>query len=107
MKQFPGGLQNFLKQAQQMQNKMAKVEAELETIVVDGTAGGGAVTAKMNCKPSLVSVTIKKDVVSGDDVEMLQDLVTIAINEALKKAEETKSTAMEKVTGGLSMPGLF
>jgi nucleoid-associated protein EbfC len=105
MKQFPGGLQNFLKQAQQMQGKMAKVQAELDTKTVDATAGGGAVTATVTCKPSLVSLKISKE--AAGDVEMLQDLVTAAVNEALKKAETTKAAEMEKVTGGISLPGLF
>jgi len=105
MKQFPGGLQNFLKQAQQMQTKMAKVQTELEAKTVEATAGGGAVTATMTCKPSLLSLKINKEAV--EDVEMLQDLVMAAINEALKKAEATKSSEMEKVTGGVSLPGLF
>ena len=107
MKNIPGGLQNFLKQAQQMQSKMAKVQAELETMTVEAASGGGAVKAVMTCKPSLVSLSINKEVVSGGDVDMLQDLITAAVNEALAKSKETSSKEMEKVTGGMQIPGLF
>ena len=107
MKQFPGGLQNFLKQAQQMQGKMAKVQADLEGRTVESTSGGGAVTATISCKPHLVSLKIDKEVITSGDQEMLQDLILVAINEGLKKAEQTKATEIEKVTGGLSIPGLF
>ena len=107
MKNFPGGMQSFMKQAQQMQNKMAKIQEELATQTVEATSGGGAVTAVAFCNQTLNSIKINKDVVDPNDVEMLQDLVLTAVNESLKKSKVTSEAEMQKVTGGMSMPGLF
>ena len=78
------GLGNIMKQAQQMQAKMARIQQELEKKEVEATAGGGMVTAKVNGKQELLSLRIEKDVVDPEDVEMLQDLVLAAVNEAIK-----------------------
>jgi len=101
------GMGNIMKQAQQMQEKMAKLQEELAEKTVEVSSGGGMVTAVVNGKQSLVSLNIEKDVVDPEDVEMLQDLVLAAINEALKKSQEMMQEEMSKVTGGLNMPGLF
>ena len=107
MKNFPGGMQQFMKQAQQMQNKMARLQEELATKMVDATSGGGAVTATVSGTQLVSEIKINKEVVDPKDVEMLQDLVMTAVNEALKKSKAMSEAEMQKITGGLSMPGLF
>lgn len=102
-----GGIQALMKQANQMQAKMKKLQDELAEREYEGTSGGGAVTAKLKGESELVALKIDKDVLDGDDVEMLEDLILTAVNEALKTAKETNSKEMEKVTGGMNMPGLF
>ncbi|WP_303722758.1 YbaB/EbfC family nucleoid-associated protein [Malonomonas rubra] len=101
------GLGNIMKQAQQMQAKMARVQQELEKKEVEATAGGGMVTAKVNGKQELLSLQIEKDVVDPEDVEMLQDLVMAAVNEAIKQSQQMIQQEMGKVTGGMNIPGLF
>ncbi len=101
------GLGNIMKMAQQAQKQMAKVQEELADKHVEATAGGGMVTAVVNGKHELISIKIEKDVVDPEDVEMLEDLVTAAVNEALRKAQEMISGEMQKITGGLDIPGLF
>jgi len=101
------GLGNIMKQAQQMQAKMARVQQELEKKEVEATAGGGMVTAKVNGKQELLSLNIEKDVVDPEDVEMLQDLVMAAVNEAVKQSQKMIQEEMGKVTGGMNIPGLF
>jgi DNA-binding YbaB/EbfC family protein len=101
------GLGNIMKQAQQMQAKMARVQQELETKEVEATAGGGMVTARANGKQQLLDLKIEKDVVDPEDIEMLQDLVLAAVNEALKKSQEMIQSEMSKVTGGMNIPGMF
>lgn len=101
------GLGNIMKQAQQMQAKMARVQQELETKEVEATAGGGMVTARVNGKQQLLDLKIEKDVVDPEDIEMLQDLVMAAVNEALKKSQEMIQSEMSKVTGGMNIPGMF
>ena len=100
------GFGNRAKMAQQMQAEMARVQAELEAMQLEGTAGGGAVSAVVTGKQELVSVTIDPSVVDPDDVEMLQDLVTAAVNDALRRARETAEQKMASVTGGMRIPGL-
>lgn len=100
------GLGNMAKMAQQMQAEMARVQAELETLALEGTAGGGAVTALVNGRGELESLTIDKDVVDPDDVDMLQDLVTAAVNDGLRRVKQTTEEKMARVTGGLRIPGL-
>lgn len=106
MKGFGGGLQQLMKQANQMQLKMKKVQEDLATQVFEGSSGGGAVMVKVTGDNRLNSVTIKPDVISSGDVEMLQDLIVTAANEALKAAKATSDQEMQKITGGM-MPGLF
>jgi hypothetical protein len=94
------------KMAQQMQAEMARVQAELEALTVDGTAGGGAVTATVSGQGEVVSLSIDKDVVDPEDVEMLQDLITAAVNDGLRRVKQTTEEKMARVTGGLRIPGL-
>ncbi len=101
------GLGNIMKQAQQMQAKIARVQQELETKEVEATAGGGMVTALVNGKQQLLDLKIEKDVVDPEDVEMLQDLVMAAVNEAIKQSQDMIQGEMSKVTGGMNIPGMF
>jgi DNA-binding YbaB/EbfC family protein len=101
------GLGNIMKQAQQMQAKMARIQQELETREVEATAGGGMVTARVNGKQQLLDLKIEKEVVDPEDVDMLQDLILAAINEALQKSQQMVQEEMSKVTGGMNIPGLF
>jgi DNA-binding YbaB/EbfC family protein len=94
------------KMAQQMQAEMARVQAELDAMTVEGTAGGGAVTAVVSGHGELLSLSIDRDVVDPDDVEMLQDLITAAVNDGLKRVKQTTEEKMARVTGGLRIPGL-
>ena len=91
----------------ELQDRMAKVQGDLKDQEVEGTAGGGMVVAKVNGNQELVDLSINKDVVDPDDVEMLQDLVVAAINNALDQARELNQSEMSKVTGGIKIPGLF
>lgn len=90
-----------------MQKEMEKVQEEVEQRELEVSAGGGAITVKVNGKRELLDIQIKPEVVDPDDVEMLQDLIVAAINEALRKAEDMASKEMGKVTGGMNIPGLF
>lgn len=101
------GLGNIMKQAQQMQQRIARVQQELEGREVEATSGGGMVTAVVTGKMQLVSLKIEKDVVDPEDVEMLQDLVAAAVNEALKQSQQMMQEEMGKVTGGMNLPGMF
>src|SRR5690606_12487971 len=108
---FPGfggaNMNNLMKQAQKMQRDMEKLQAELQEKEVEATAGGGAVRVVATGKKEIREITIDPDVVDPDDVEMLQDLVLAAVNEALRKAEDMVSTEMAKLTGGLGLGELF
>lgn len=95
------------KQMQQMQNKMMKVQEELANDTVTATAGGGAVTIEMNGHHEVRSVRIDPAAMDPDDVEMLQDMVLTAFNEALQKALDLQQKKMSAITGGLNIPGLF
>ncbi len=101
------GLGNIMKQAQLMQQKMARVQQELEGRQVEASAGGGMVTAVVNGKQQLVSLKVEQSVVDPEDVEMLQDLVIAAVNEAIKKSQDMMQEEMAKITGGMNIPGLF
>ena len=101
------GLAQIMKQAQMMQQKMAKLQEEAAERTAEATAGGGAVSVVVSGKNQLVSLTIKKEAVDPEDVEMLQDLVMSAVNQALAKVQAEMAEQMSKVTGGLSIPGLF
>ena len=100
------GYGNLAKMAQQMQADMARAQADIAQMSVDGTAGGGAVTAVVNGNGEVVSIAINKDVVDPDDVEMLQDLITAAINDGVHRIKDAAAERMNEVTGGLRIPGL-
>jgi nucleoid-associated protein EbfC len=100
-----GNMNNMIKQAQKMQKDMMKVQEELEKRQIEASAGGGAVTVVVTGKKELVSIKIKPEVVDPDDVELLQDLILAAVNEAIRQAEEMVSGEMGKLTGGLGIPG--
>ena len=95
----------FLQQAQQLQKQMMNIQTELESAKIEGSSGGGAVKATVTGKMRVESITIDPEVIS-EDVDLLQDLVTAAMNEALDKAQEMASTRMGAVTGGLNIPGI-
>ena len=107
---FPGGMgnmNNLMKKAQMLQKQMQSMQEEIEASEFEGSAGGGAVVAKVNGKKELIALNIKPEVVDPDDVEMLEDLVFSAVKQALEKASEETSEKMGKLTGGMGMPGLF
>lgn len=106
---FPGmgNMNNLMKQAQMLQKQMAEMQEEISNTVFEGNANGDLVVAQVNGKKELLSLKIKPEIVDPDDVEMLEDLVLSAVNEALKKADEETSNKMGKLTGGLNIPGMF
>ena len=99
-----GNMNNMIRQAQKMQQDMLKAQEELEAKTYEAGAGGGVVSATVSGKKQLVSVTIDPEAVDPDDVEMLQDLIVAAVNEALRKASDDASSQMSKLTGGLNLP---
>ena len=101
------GMGNMMKQAQKLQEKMMKLQEELAQATVETSAGGGMVRVVANGKQQIVSIQIEKEVVDPEDVEMLQDLVLAAVNDALAKSQEMVSSEMGKLTGGLKLPGLM
>lgn len=103
----PSNMNQMIRQAQKMQEEMTRVQGELEEREFSATAGGGAVEVVMTGKKQMKSIVLKPEVVDPEDIEMLQDLIQAAVNEALTKVEETSAAEMEKVTGGLNIPGLF
>ena len=98
---MPGNMQNLMKQAQRMQRQMEEKQKELQEREYSATAGGSAVTATVSGKREILSVKIAPEAVDPDDVEMLEDLIVAALNEALKKADEDSNAEMSKLTGGL------
>lgn len=103
-----GNINNLMKQAQKMQKDMEKMQEELQQRTVEASAGGGAVTVVATGKKEIKEITIKPEVVDPDDVEMLQDLILAAVNEAIRKADEMVNSEMGKITGGLGgLPGMF
>jgi DNA-binding YbaB/EbfC family protein len=100
------GMANLQRMAQQMQHEMLRVQGELESTKVDGSAGGGVVSAIVTGKQEVVSITIDPSAVDPDDVEMLQDLVVAAVNDALRASRELAGQKMAGVTGGLRLPGM-
>ncbi|MGI5851546.1 MAG: YbaB/EbfC family nucleoid-associated protein [Clostridiales bacterium] len=106
---FPGmgNMNNLMKQAKKMQEQMMKMQEELEEKTVEASAGGGVVTVIANGKKEIIEITIDPAVVDPDDIEMLQDLIMAAANEALRKAEEMVQSEMSKITGGMGIPGMF
>ena len=105
-----GGAQNMqamIRQAQKMQEDMAAKQAELDAREYDVSAGGGVVGVKINGKKEVLSIDIKPEIVDPDDIETLSDILVAAINEAIKRVEDTNSSEMAKITGNIGMPGLF
>ncbi|MDD2390278.1 MAG: YbaB/EbfC family nucleoid-associated protein [Desulfobacterales bacterium] len=98
---------NMMKQAQKLQAKMLKMQEELGEKTVESASGGGMVKVVANGKQKIVSIDIEKEVVNPDDIDMLQDLILAAVNDALLKSQEMVSTEMGKITGGLNIPGLM
>lgn len=101
-----GGQANMMKRLQQMQDDMARVQKECEEAEYKASAGGGAIDVTVNGSHQVVSVKIQPDVVDSEDVEMLEDLLVAAVNEAMRKADETMEREMGKITGGMNIPGL-
>jgi len=101
------GLGNILKQAQQMHAKISELQEEMAGKTVEASSGGGMVNIVMNGKQEVVSVRIEPEVVNREDVEMLQDLIAAAVNEAVRKSQEMVTEEMKKITGGLNIPGLL
>ena len=109
---FPGmmggaNMQQLARQAQKLQQQMTKMQEELDAREFEATSGGGMVTAKVNGKRELLAISIKPEAIDPDDVEMLEDMVMAAVNEALRTAADTVEREMGKLTGGMGMPGLF
>src|SRR5690606_32422003 len=100
-------MNQMMRQVKKMQEQMLKAQEELANKTVEGSAGGGMVLVTVNGQKKVLDVTIKPEVVDPDDIEMLQDLVLAAINDAMTKAEEMAGKDMSKFTGGLNIPGLF
>jgi len=100
------GMANLQRMAQQMQQEMLRIQTELETLTVDGSAGGGVVKAVVTGKQELVSVTIDPSAVDPSDVDMLQDLIVAAVNDALRSSRSVAEDKMAAVTGGLRLPGM-
>ncbi|HDI61250.1 MAG TPA: YbaB/EbfC family nucleoid-associated protein [Desulfobacteraceae bacterium] len=98
-------LGSMVKQAQKLQSQMVRLQEELAERTVTASAGGGMVQVVANGRPQIVSVTIEKEVVDPEDVEMLQDLILAAVNDALSKSQEMVSSEMNKLTGGMKLPG--
>jgi len=101
------GMGNMMKQAQKLQAKMMKMQEELGEKTVEAASGGGMVRVVANGKQQITSISIEKEVVDPEDVDMLQDLIIAAVNDALAKSQEMVSSEMGKLTGGLNIPGLM
>ncbi len=102
-----GNMQNMMKQMQKMQKKMQEAQEELGEKRLEGTAGGGMVTVVVSGHKEVLEVKIKEEVVDPEDIEMLQDLVLAAVNDAMKKADELANSTMGQFTKGLNLPGMF
>ncbi|QED49953.1 YbaB/EbfC family nucleoid-associated protein [Cytobacillus dafuensis] len=102
-----GNMQNMMKQMQKMQKKMAEAQEKLGEERIEGTAGGGMVTVIVSGHKEVLEVNIKEEVVDPDDIEMLQDLVLTATNDAMKKADELTNNTMGQFTKGMNLPGMF
>ncbi len=103
----PGNMNQMLKQAQKMQEDMATLQEDLENREYSATSGGGLIEVTVDGKHNIKKLTINPDAVDPDDVEMLEDLITVAVNEAIGNAAKTAEEEMGAITGGLNMPGLF
>jgi DNA-binding YbaB/EbfC family protein len=101
------GMQNLMKQAQQMQQKMATLQKELESRELETSSGGGMIKIKITGKQQIMAITINKECVDPNDVASLEELVKTAVNQAIKESQDMVSGAMSKITGGISIPGMF
>jgi len=101
------GLGGMLKQAQKIQAQLAKMQEEMAQKTVEASSGGGMVSVVVNGKQEVISVKIEREVVNPDDIDMLQDLILAAVNEGIRKSQEMVTEEMKRLTGGLSIPGLF
>ncbi|TRW26059.1 YbaB/EbfC family nucleoid-associated protein [Criibacterium bergeronii] len=104
---MPGNMNNMMKQVQKMQKDMQKMQEEIAQKEVDATVGGGMVKVVANGKKEIVSISINKEAVDPDDVEMLEDMVLTAVNQALEKVDELTNSSLGSITGGLNLPGMF
>lgn len=101
-----GNMGNMMKQVQKMQEDMANLQADLESREYEVSAGGGMVTVKINGKREILGIDIQPDIVDPDDIETLSDVITAAVNEAIKKVDSTSEAEMSQITGALNMPGM-
>lgn len=101
------GMQNLMKQAQQMQQKMATLQKELEAREIETSSGGGMIKIKITGKQQIVSIAINKECVDLGDMESLEELVKTSVNQAIKESQDMVSGAMSKITGGINIPGMF
>ncbi len=104
---MPGNMNQMMKQVQKMQRDMEKTQQELEEKIYESSAGGGTIHVKVTGKKELKEIILDPSIVDPDDVEMLQDLIMVAVNEALKTAETEIAREMGKITGGMNLPGMF
>ena len=102
-----GGMNNLVRQAQQMQSKISKVQEEVGKKTIEASTGGGVVTAKVNGKQELLEVSIDPEVLDPEDVELVEEMVVGAVNQAMEAAGEMMNEEIEKITGGLNIPGMF
>lgn len=105
--QVPGNMGNMMKQVQQMQKQMEQKQGEIEEMDFEATAGGGAIKVVANGKKEIKSIELKEEIVDPDDIEMLQDLIMVAVNDAIKAADKAMNDVMGSMTSGLKMPGMF
>ena len=103
----PQNMQALLRQVQKTQEEVAAKQEELDAREYDISAGGGVVSVKINGKKEILSIDLKPEIVDPDDIETLSDILVAAVNEAIKRVEDTNSKEMEKITGSMNMPGLF
>ena len=103
----PSNMQGMMRQVQKMQEDMATLQEDLDAREYEIKAGGGAVAVKINGKKEILAIDIQPEIVDPDDIETLSDVLVAAVNEAIKKVEDTNSAEMQKVTGNVSIPGLF
>lgn len=103
----PQNLNAMLKQAQKMQEDMAAMQEELDAREYDISAGGGVVGVKINGKREILAIDIKPEIVDPDDIETLSDILVAAVNEAIKRVNDTNEAEMQKITGSMNMPGMF
>ncbi len=102
-----GNMNNMFRQAQKMQEEMLKAQESLGEQIIEASVGGGAVNVKVNGKKEIMEIKLSPDAVDPDDVEMLEDMIVSAVNEALRKADEAAAGSLGKITGGMNIPGLF